>query len=317
MFRFTKPRALPQFQSLTQPLASTPFPPEPSTMAMSVRFFVPDAHTRQITCMCLNPHRKEITIGTRDGKLRSFDSSSGKPRSKWNEHTGMVSSLIYNHFTKATMSAGIDGCIMTISSSSTIFDKLYLNMPIFSMDVSPRKRVVIVAFRTTIRVYMIDEWKESGHVLALNKPKLEYKHHTDMIRRVLCHELYVYTIGLDGTLVIYEFLSSVNQTAATTGYNLEGGDGLETGKSTVEDHRTLLPANAEAIHANQYGLRVVRVVHNAHNSGIVSIEICPTKTRWVSAADGGISSNPGRLASSAQSTCLEFPHVVLGILSHS
>ncbi|KAI8789007.1 vegetative incompatibility protein HET-E-1 [Biomphalaria glabrata] len=172
-------------------------------MAMVKQYAVRDTHTRSITAIGYNPTRREIVLGFEDGVIKSWEAESGKLVQTFNEHKGWITDFLFWNDTKLLLSSANDAHIIVWGAGGGVVDKVPMSVPVYCMTVSSRRHQLICGVNGGIRVYAINEEKESGHYI--NPQYLHFsQHHTDIVRCVLCHESRIYSAGYDQRLIIYD-----------------------------------------------------------------------------------------------------------------
>lgn len=139
-------------------------------------------------------------MGGKDGIIRTFDSASGATRSRSYEHNGPVMAFVYCHSIKCMFSLGVDGTVVTWSASGAMYDKICIGEPLYCADVAVRHKCLVVGLRRSVRIYAIDEWKESGHALNMHRPRVQIDSHDDIVKRILCVDCRVSTSWGGGQL---------------------------------------------------------------------------------------------------------------------
>ncbi|KAL5004688.1 hypothetical protein ScPMuIL_018144 [Solemya velum] len=172
-------------------------------MAMEKQYVVRDTHTRSITALGYNPGRREILTGFEDGAIKTWEAEGGKLVQTANEHKGWVTDFLYWSEPKLMLSAANDGLIMAWSSGGSIFDRVDIGLPVYSMVMIPRRHQLACGLNAGIRVYNLDEDKESGHIINL-KVLFVARQHTDIVKSLVCNESRIYSAGYDQKLIIYD-----------------------------------------------------------------------------------------------------------------
>eukprot|EP00057_Strongylocentrotus_purpuratus_P012638 XP_011667112.1 PREDICTED: uncharacterized protein LOC100891227 [Strongylocentrotus purpuratus] len=71
------------------------------------------------------------------------------------------------------------------------------------MALNVRRHQLVCGFNACIRVFSLDENRESGHLIDL-KYSYNSKEHTDIVKCIVCLESRVYSAGFDQKLIIYD-----------------------------------------------------------------------------------------------------------------
>ncbi|KAJ8303914.1 hypothetical protein KUTeg_017497 [Tegillarca granosa] len=172
-------------------------------MAMEKSYVVPDTHTRSITAIGYNPGRREILLGCEDGVVKTWEAESGKMVMASHEHKGWVTDFLYWNDAKLMLSSANDGDLIAWSSGGGVADKISIGMPVYCMAINPRRKHLVCGVNGGIRVYALDEKKDSGQVID-NRVLFIAPEHTDIVRCIVCHESRIYSAGYDQQLVIYD-----------------------------------------------------------------------------------------------------------------
>ncbi|KAH9505160.1 hypothetical protein Btru_058857 [Bulinus truncatus] len=172
-------------------------------MAMEKQYVVRDTHTRSITAVGYNPTRREIVLGFEDGVVKSWEAESGKLVQTYYEHRGWITDFLFWNDTKLLLSSANDAYIVIWGAGGGIVEKVHMFVPVYCMAISPRRHQLMCGVNGGIRIYSLNEEKESGHYI--NHHYLYFaQHHTDIVRCILCHESRIYSAGYDQRLIIYD-----------------------------------------------------------------------------------------------------------------
>lgn len=172
-------------------------------MAMEKLYTIRDTHTRSITAIGYNPGRREILIGCEDGVIKTYEAEGGKLVMVITEHKGWVTDFLYWHDCKVMLSAANDGYILAWSSGGGVSDRIPIGMPVYCMAINPRRHQLVCGVNGGIRVYALDENRDSGHVIN-NDVLFIACEHKDIVRCIICNESRIYSAGYDHRLVIYD-----------------------------------------------------------------------------------------------------------------
>ncbi|XP_050413765.1 uncharacterized WD repeat-containing protein alr3466 [Patella vulgata] len=172
-------------------------------MAMEKQYVIRETHTRAITAIGYNPVRREILMGCEDGLIKCWESETGKLLLTSLEHKGWVTDFLYWLEPKLVFSSANDGFIVAWGSGGGVYDKVHIGLPVYCMAINPRRHQLVCGVNGGIRVYMLDEGKECGHVIN-TKPLYIASEHTDIVRNIICNESRIYSAGYDQKMVIYD-----------------------------------------------------------------------------------------------------------------
>eukprot|EP00105_Crassostrea_gigas_P018916 XP_011437175.1 PREDICTED: uncharacterized protein LOC105335121 isoform X1 [Crassostrea gigas] len=172
-------------------------------MAMEKHYTLRDTHTRALTAIGYNPARREILIGCEDGVIKFWEAEAGKLVMTAYEHKGWVTDFLFWASPKLMLSAANDGNIIAWSTGGTVCDKIPIGMPVYCMAINYRREQLVCGVNGSVRVYDLDEDKESGHVINTEVLYVA-REHTDIVRCILCHESRIYSAGYDQKIVIYD-----------------------------------------------------------------------------------------------------------------
>ncbi|WAQ99882.1 MHCKB-like protein [Mya arenaria] len=173
-------------------------------MAMEKLYAVRDTHTRSITALGYNPARREILMGCEDGVIKTWESESGKQVSVTCEHKGWITDFLYWTETKLMLSSANDRNIIAWAPGGGIHDRITIGVPVYCMAINLRRFQLVCGVNGGIRVYALDENKESGHVINCNRVLYVAKEHTDIVRCIICTDTRTYSAGYDQRLIIYD-----------------------------------------------------------------------------------------------------------------
>ncbi|XP_062910944.1 uncharacterized protein LOC134349917 [Mobula hypostoma] len=121
----------------------------------------------------------------------------------------MITQLLYWAETKLLFSSSNDGTIVVWTIGATVFDRIMLNTSVFCMAINHRRHQLICGFKNQLRVFPLDEKRDSGHVLDLGKSFTNCKHE-DIVSAVVCLDTRIYSAGYDKKLIIYNTSSYPN-----------------------------------------------------------------------------------------------------------
>ncbi|KAK3098170.1 hypothetical protein FSP39_016842 [Pinctada imbricata] len=162
-----------------------------------------DTHTRSITAIGYNPARREIMIGCEDGVIKFWEAEGLKLSMTANEHRGWVTDFLYWASPKLMLSAANDGNIIAWSTAGTVHDLIPIGQPVYCMAINQRREQLVCGVNGSIRVYSLDEEKESGHVINIQVLYVA-REHTDIVRCIVSHESRIYSAGYDQQIIIYD-----------------------------------------------------------------------------------------------------------------
>ena len=93
-------------------------------MAMEVRrtigVGVPEQHDGPVLCIAYNPHRREISTGSQDTMIKTWNSESGEHVRTLAEHMGWVTGLAFSPELKVLFSCSIDGRVLVWSKAELL-----------------------------------------------------------------------------------------------------------------------------------------------------------------------------------------------------
>uniref|UniRef100_A0ABM0LXS1 Uncharacterized protein LOC102806264 n=1 Tax=Saccoglossus kowalevskii TaxID=10224 RepID=A0ABM0LXS1_SACKO len=168
-------------------------------MAMEKQYTIKDTHSRAITALGYHPLRREILAGCEDGFIKTWEAESSLPVMSSHEHQGWVTDFLYWTEPKLLFSSSNDGSIIAWASGGGVHDKMELGAPVYTISMNYKRHQLVCGFNASLKVYELDENKESGHVIDLKSAiECEETQHTDIIRCVLCNESRIYSAGYDG-----------------------------------------------------------------------------------------------------------------------
>ncbi|KAH3833025.1 hypothetical protein DPMN_106327 [Dreissena polymorpha] len=159
-----------------------------------------------------NPVRREILMGCEDGVIKTWESESGKQISVAYEHKGWITDFLYWSETKLMLSSANDRNIIAWASGGGVYDRINIGVPVYCMGICARRHQlqIFCGVNGGIRIYALDEKRESGHVINCNRVLYIAKEHTDIVRCILCTDSRTYSAGYDQRLIIYETLTGDN-----------------------------------------------------------------------------------------------------------
>ncbi|GFN83516.1 vegetative incompatibility protein het-e-1 [Plakobranchus ocellatus] len=170
---------------------------------MERQYVVRDTHTRSITAVGYNPIRREIVLGCEDGVVKSWEAESGKLVQTFYQHRGWVTDFLFWGDAKLMLSSSNDAQIIAWGTGGGAVDVIPVSVPVYCMAINPRRQQLVCGVNEGVRVYALDEEKESGH--CINNRLLYFaQEHTDIVRCIICHESRIYSAGYDQRLVIYD-----------------------------------------------------------------------------------------------------------------
>lgn len=173
-------------------------------MAMDKLYVVKDTHTRSITAIGYNPGRREIWIGCEDGVIKTWESESGKLILTASEHKGWITDFLYWNDAKLMFSSSNDRYIISWAPGGGVHDRINIGVPVYCMAMNLRRFQLVCGVNGGIRVYALDENKESGHVIVSNRILYIAKEHNDIVRCIICTDTRTYSAGYDQKLIIYD-----------------------------------------------------------------------------------------------------------------
>ncbi|KAL4227310.1 hypothetical protein ACF0H5_012756 [Mactra antiquata] len=173
-------------------------------MAMEKLYVVRETHTRAITALGYNPARREILMGCEDGVIKTWESESGKQISVACEHKGWITDFLYWADAKLMLSSANDRNIIAWASGGGVYDRISIGVPVYCMAINLRRFQLVCGVKDGIHVYALDENKESGHVINVNKVLYIAREHTDIVRCIICTDTRTYSAGYDQRLIIYD-----------------------------------------------------------------------------------------------------------------
>ncbi|XP_078405864.1 uncharacterized protein LOC144685329 [Cetorhinus maximus] len=178
-------------------------------MSMRKQLTVPDCHKRSVSALGYHLARREFLTGFEDGVIKWWDLETGQLSFSVFEHTGMITQFLYWAEPKLLFSASNDGTIVVWTVGATVFDRIMLNTSIFCMAINHRRHQLICGFKKQLRVFALDDKKDSGHVLDLGKSFADHRHQ-DIVSAVVCLDTRIYSAGYDKKLIIYNTSSYPN-----------------------------------------------------------------------------------------------------------
>ncbi|XP_041050343.1 uncharacterized protein LOC121281462 [Carcharodon carcharias] len=178
-------------------------------MSMRKQLTVPDCHKRSVSALGYHLARREFLTGFEDGVIKWWDLETGQLSFSVFEHTGMITQFLYWSEPKLLFSASNDGTIVVWTVGATVFDRIMLNTSIFCMAINHRRHQLICGFKKQLRVFALDDKKDSGHVLDLGKSFADHRHQ-DIVSAVVCLDTRIYSAGYDKKLIIYNTSSYPN-----------------------------------------------------------------------------------------------------------
>uniref|UniRef100_UPI00398F45DC uncharacterized protein n=1 Tax=Pristiophorus japonicus TaxID=55135 RepID=UPI00398F45DC len=178
-------------------------------MSMQKHLTVPDCHNRSVSALGYHLARREFLTGFEDGVIKWWDLETGQMTFSVFEHTGMVTQFLYWGEPKLLFSASNDGTIVVWTVGATVFDRITLNTSIFCMAINHRRHQLICGFKNQLRVFALDDKKDSGHLLDLRKSFTD-RRHKDIVSSVVCLDTRIYSAGYDKKLIIYNTSSYPN-----------------------------------------------------------------------------------------------------------
>ncbi|XP_053405199.1 uncharacterized protein LOC123523222 isoform X1 [Mercenaria mercenaria] len=173
-------------------------------MAMEKLYVVRETHTRSITALGYNPARREILMGCEDGVIKTWESESGKQLSVVCEHKGWITDFLYWSEAKLMLSSANDRNIIAWAPGGGVYDRITIGVPVYCMAINLRRYQLACGVNGGIRVYALDENKESGHVIDISRILYIAKEHTDIVRCLICTDTRTYSAGYDQRLIIYD-----------------------------------------------------------------------------------------------------------------
>ncbi|XP_067899004.1 uncharacterized protein [Heterodontus francisci] len=178
-------------------------------MSMQKHLTVPDCHNRSVSALGYHLARREFLTGFEDGVIKWWDLETGQLTFSVFEHNGMITQFLYWAEPKLLFSASNDGTIVVWTVGATVFDRITLNTSIFCMAINHRRHQLICGFKKKLRVFALDDKKDSGHVLDLGKSFTDHRH-KDIVSAVVCLDTRIYSAGYDKKLIIYNTSSYPN-----------------------------------------------------------------------------------------------------------
>ncbi|XP_038651245.1 uncharacterized protein LOC119965065 [Scyliorhinus canicula] len=178
-------------------------------MSMQKHLTVTDCHNRSVSALGYHLARREFLTGFDDGVIKWWDLETGQLSFSVFEHTGMITQFLYWAEPKLLLSASNDGTIVVWTVGATVFDRIMLNTSIFCMAINHRRHQLICGVKKQLRVFTLDDKKESGHVLDVGKSFTD-RRHKDIVSAVVCLDTRIYSAGYDKKLIIYNTSSYPN-----------------------------------------------------------------------------------------------------------
>ncbi|XP_071842800.1 uncharacterized protein [Apostichopus japonicus] len=172
-------------------------------MAMEKHFVMRETHHKPITVLGYHPLRREILAGFEDGHIKSWDSETYKLVLTTHEHEGWVTDFLFWQEGKVMLSSSNDGSVIAWSNSGGVADRIKLGAPVYVMALNIRRHQLVCGFNAFIKVYSLDENRESGHFIKVRQPYIS-REHTDIVKCITCLESRVYSAGFDQRLIIYD-----------------------------------------------------------------------------------------------------------------
>ncbi|XP_067851984.1 uncharacterized WD repeat-containing protein alr3466-like [Heptranchias perlo] len=207
-------------------------------MSMQKHLTLPDCHNRSVSALGYHLARREFLTGFDDGVIKWWDLETGQLTFSVFEHTGMVTQLLYWVEPKLLFSASNDGTIVVWTVGATVFDRIKLNAAVFCMAINHRRHQLICGFKDQLRVFALDDKKDSGHVLDLGKSFTD-RTHKDIVSSVVCLDTRIYSAGYDKKLIIYNTSSYPNSKTLQVVYcNPSAHDAGITNLMVVREHES-------------------------------------------------------------------------------
>ncbi|XP_055499349.1 uncharacterized protein LOC129701886 [Leucoraja erinacea] len=178
-------------------------------MAMQKHLTISDCHSRSVSALGYHSARREFVTGFEDGVIKWWDLETGQLTFCVFEHIGMITQLLYWVEPKLLFSSSNDGTIVVWTIGATVFDRITLNTSVFCMAINHRRHQLICGFKNQLRVFPLDEKKDSGHVLDLEK-SFTNRRHRDIVSAVVCLDTRIYSVGYDKKFIIYNTSSYPN-----------------------------------------------------------------------------------------------------------
>ncbi|XP_051870391.1 uncharacterized protein LOC127569629 [Pristis pectinata] len=183
-------------------------------MSMQKHLTISDCHSRSVSALGYHSARREFLTGFEDGVIKWWDLETGQLTFTVFEHTGMITQLLYWVEPKLLFSSSNDGTILVWTIGATVFDRITLNASVFCMAINHRRHQLICGFKNQLRVFPLDEKKDSGHVLDLGKSFTNHRH-KDIVSAVVCLDTRIYSLLVsaskyDKKLIIYNTSSYPN-----------------------------------------------------------------------------------------------------------
>ncbi|XP_019642839.1 PREDICTED: uncharacterized protein LOC109484071 [Branchiostoma belcheri] len=175
-------------------------------MAMEKQHVLRDTHNHSVTALGHHPTRREILAGFEDGVIKAWESDSGKLSQCVQEHAGWITDFLFWADEKLLLSASNDGTILCWSAGGTVLDRITFGYPIYKMTLNVRRHHLICGFNAAVKLFDLDENKESGHFIKMRGAHVA-REHTDIVRCIVCHENRVYTAGYDRKFMIYDTIT--------------------------------------------------------------------------------------------------------------
>ncbi|XP_030834052.1 uncharacterized protein LOC752732 [Strongylocentrotus purpuratus] len=172
-------------------------------MAMEKQSVLKETHHRSVTALGYHPLRREIVAGFEDGFVKMWEVEGYKLSVSTHEHQGWVTDFLYWPEAKVMFSSSNDGTIIAWSTAAAVHDHISFGSPVYSMALNVRRHQLVCGFNACIRVFSLDENRESGHLIDL-KYSYNSKEHTDIVKCIVCLESRVYSAGFDQKLIIYD-----------------------------------------------------------------------------------------------------------------
>ncbi|KAJ8034301.1 Nuclear distribution protein nudF [Holothuria leucospilota] len=172
-------------------------------MAMEKNFVIKETHHKAVTVLSYHPLRREILAGFEDGHIKAWDSETYKLAIVTHEHEGWVTDFLFWQEGKVMLSSSNDGSIIAWSNNGGVADRIKLGAPVYVMALNLRRHQLVCGFNACIKVYSLDDNRESGHFIKLRHPFIS-REHTDIVKCITCLESRVYSAGYDQRLIIYD-----------------------------------------------------------------------------------------------------------------
>ncbi|XP_015205144.2 uncharacterized protein [Lepisosteus oculatus] len=183
-------------------------------MSMQKQLSIRDGACRPITALGYHPSRREVITGCADGVIKWWDIESGKLSIKAAKHSGMVTSFLYWEEAKLLLSASNDGTVLAWTTGATIYDKIEMGRPVFSMAINLRRHQLVCGFKSRIVVYPLDENRTSGHIIRMSESSTD-RRHKDIVSCIVCHDAQIYTGGYDRRFIVFDTSSYPKENGLT------------------------------------------------------------------------------------------------------